>query len=83
MFKAAEQEGLLGPKDGMIAGRVPSRLLRRAKQRSGANSISELIRYALVKVALEDDFGRQLVARKGRVPKGTFCGRGPALGQGS
>jgi hypothetical protein len=26
----------------------------------------------LIKVAIEDDFGERLIARKGHVPKGTF-----------
>lgn len=73
VFKAAEEEGLLGPKDGTIGGRVPSKLLERAKQRSGTENVSELLLYALTKVALEDDFGRRLVARKGRVPRDTFA----------
>ena len=72
-FKAAQEEGLLGPRDGTIAGRVPSKLLERAKQRAGTKNVSELLLYALTKVALEDDFGRRLVARKGRVPRGTFA----------
>ena len=72
-FKAAAREGLLGPKNESVGGRVPARLLARAKQRSGADSISELLLYALAKVAIEDDFGKQLVARKGRVPRGTFA----------
>lgn len=72
-LRAAEREGLLGRRDGNIGGRVPSKLLERAKQRSGTKSASELLLYALTKVALEDDFGRRLVARKGRVPRGTFA----------
>jgi hypothetical protein len=62
-FKVAEKEGLLGRRDGAISGRVPSKLLERARQRSGAETLSELLLYALTKVALEDDFGRRLVAR--------------------
>lgn len=72
-LKAAAQEGLLGPRDGTIAGRVPTKLLERARKRAGAASASELLVYALTKVALEDDFGRRLVAHKGRVPRGTFA----------
>ena len=40
-----------------------------AKSRSGIQSDSELLLYALSKVALEDDFGHKLVARNGRVPR--------------
>lgn len=73
-LKSAEEEGLLGPQDDAIAGRVPTKLLERAKQRSGAQSTDELLLYALTKVALEDDFGPLLVARKGRVPRGLLEG---------
>ena len=73
-LRMAEEEGLLGPRDGSIGGRAPSKLLERAKQRSGAGSTSELLLYALAKVALEDDFSPRLVARKGRVPRGTLVG---------
>jgi hypothetical protein len=72
-LQAAELEGLLGPKDENVGGRVPAQLLARAKQCAGVDSTSELLLYALVKIAIEDDFGPRLVARKGRVPRGTFA----------
>ena len=72
-LEIAEREGLLGPRDRSIGGRVPSRLLDRALQLSGTASTTELLVYALAKVALEDDFGRRLVDRKGHVPKGTLA----------
>ena len=72
-LEIAEREGLLGRRDRSIGGRVPSKLVDLALQRSGATSATELLVYALAKVALEDDFGRRLVARTGRVPKGTFA----------
>ena len=65
----AEKEGLLGARDKAIGGRVPSALLEAAKTRSGIRSDSELLVYALSKVALEDDFGARLLALKGSVPK--------------
>ena len=65
----AEAEGLLGIKDKTIAGRVPAPLVAAAKDRSGLKSDSALLLYALSKVALEDDFGRKLVARKGTFPR--------------
>jgi hypothetical protein len=40
-----------------------------AKSRSGIQSDSELLVYALSKVALEDDFGQKLVRRKGRITR--------------
>ena len=65
----AKNEGYLeGTKAERIGGRVPSRLLSAAKEKSGITSQTELIEYALSKVALEDDYGPKLLSRKGRVP---------------
>lgn len=66
---AARGAGLLGVRDRTIGGRVPTPLVEMAKARSGIQADSELLLYALSKVAVEDDFGRKLVARKGRVPR--------------
>jgi hypothetical protein len=74
VLKAAEEQGLLGPRDTTIGGRVPMRLLERARERSGATSTSELLLYALSKVALEDNFGAWLVSRSGRIPRGSLEG---------
>lgn len=70
LLAAARVEGLLGRKDKAIGGRLPSPLIEAAKARSGIQSDSELLLYALSKVALEDDFGAKLLTRKGKVPKG-------------
>jgi hypothetical protein len=69
VLAAARDLGLIGTKDKMIGGRVPSALVEAAKARSGIQSDSELLLYALSKVALEDDFGPRLLALKGSVPK--------------
>lgn len=69
VVSAAENAGLLeGSKDN-VGGRMPARLVEVAKQRSGLLSTTDLLEYALAKVALEDDFGAKLVARKGRIPE--------------
>jgi hypothetical protein len=65
---AAEAAGLLKGDNNALGARVPSLLVRRAKERSGIGSTTDLVEYALAKVALEDDFGAKLVARKGSVP---------------
>jgi len=72
LMKAAEDQGLLGPKDRTIGGRVPDALLQEAKRNSGITETSELLTYALVQVALEDNFGAKLMARRGTVPKGVL-----------
>jgi hypothetical protein len=69
ILATARDEGLLGVRDRTIGGRVPTPLVEAAKARSGIQSDSELLLYALSKVAIEDDFGRKLVARKARVSR--------------
>jgi hypothetical protein len=44
-------------------------LIDAAKARSGIESDTELLEYALARVALEDDFGQKLLAREGRLPR--------------
>ena len=71
-IRAAEERGLLGSKDRQLGGRFSVALIDEAKRVSGITENTELLTYALIKVALEDDFGERLLARKGRIPKGTF-----------
>ena len=65
----ARTAGLLDGENGRIAGRVRENLIRCAKERTGIASDTELLEYALAKVALEDDCGSKLLARQGRVAK--------------
>lgn len=65
---AAHSAGLLEGQTSRIQGRITHSLLAAAKARSGITSDTELLEYALARVAIEDDFGVKLVARKGRVP---------------
>jgi hypothetical protein len=62
---AAKQAGLLGGENSHVGARVPQQLIQQAKARTGIDSTTDLVEYALAKVALEDDFGAKLVARKG------------------
>jgi hypothetical protein len=71
-IRAAEERGLLGSKDRQLGGRFSDALIDEAKRVSGITENTELLTYALIKVALEDDFGERLLARKGRIPKGTL-----------
>ncbi len=71
ILETAKQQGLIGARDKTIGGRVPSALVEAAKARSGIQTDSELILYALSKVALEDDFASRLLALKGSLPLGT------------
>lgn len=69
VMDTARQLGLLGGENGRIGGRVRRELVAAAKKRSGIASDTELLEYALAKVAIEDDFGTKLVRRKGRIGK--------------
>ena len=65
---AAKAAGLLSGDNRTLGARVPDRLVIQAKERSGISSTTDLVEYALAKIALEDDFGGKLVARKGTIP---------------
>ncbi|MFL1463687.1 hypothetical protein ACI6QG_15875 [Roseococcus sp. DSY-14] len=75
--KAADEAGLLGgPRSRQLGGRFPELLVAAAQQRAGIKETTDLLTYALMKVAMEDDFGERLLARKGKVPKGVFAVEG-------
>jgi predicted RNA-binding protein YlqC (UPF0109 family) len=69
VLETAKDAGLLAGKSGRIAGRIRKHLVDAAKARSGIKSDTELLEYALARVALEDDFGQKLIAREGRVSR--------------
>ncbi|MGA3400010.1 MAG: hypothetical protein ABSC95_12390 [Acetobacteraceae bacterium] len=72
LVQAAEERGLLGSKHRQMGGRFSEALVEEAKRVSGIAENTDLLTYALIKVALEDDFGERLLRRKGGVPKGTL-----------
>jgi hypothetical protein len=67
VMETARQLGLLGGENSRIGGRIRRDLLAAAKKKSGIASDTELLEYALAKIALEDEFGTKLVRRKGRI----------------
>ncbi len=69
VIDTARQFSLLEGENSRIGGRIRRDLVAAAKAKSGIASDTELLEYALAKVALEDDFGATLVQRKGRVAK--------------
>jgi hypothetical protein len=69
VLETAKDAGLLAGKNGRIAGRIRKHLVAAAKARSGIKSDTELLEYALARVALEDDFAQKLIAREGRVSR--------------
>ena len=68
LYQAAAAGYLQGQKSERVGGRVPKSLVLAAMNRSGIQSTSELLEYALSKVALEDDFGKKLLSLKGSIP---------------
>jgi 4-hydroxy-3-methylbut-2-en-1-yl diphosphate synthase IspG/GcpE len=69
LLEQASEAGLLsGDKAVRVSCRVTGSLMEAAAQRSGIQSRTALIEYALSKVALEDDYGDRLLALKGSVP---------------
>ncbi|KQV15913.1 hypothetical protein ASC97_31060 [Rhizobium sp. Root1203] len=69
VLEQAKAAGLLGAaKNTRVSGRVPSELIEAAKKRAHVTSDTELLELALSRLALEDDFGVRLVARKGSIP---------------
>lgn len=72
ILQAAQAEGWLGAKDRQLGGRFPSALIQAAQAASGITETTELLTYALAKVAFEDNYGAKLLALEGTVPRGTF-----------
>jgi len=68
-LNSAHLAGLMaGKKEKRVSGRAHEQLFRAAAERSGLDG-SELIEYALAKVALEDDFADKLLGMTGAVSR--------------
>lgn len=67
MFEAKKAGLVGGPKNTVIRGRVSTNLVKAAKKRAGVTSDTELLEVALSNLALEDDFGDQLLKLKGSI----------------
>jgi hypothetical protein len=67
VMQAAEQSGLLGEKSGRIGGRVSAALLKQAKRRTGIETDTDLIEFALATVALEDNFAETFKESRGKI----------------
>lgn len=57
------------PKAVKLSGRFTEALVAAAKKRAHVESDTELLEIALSRLALEDDFGRKFVAKKGLLPE--------------
>ena len=67
VMDAAERSGLLKDKSSRIAGRVSAALIEQAKRRTGIESDTDLIEFALASLALEDNFAEAFKAARGKV----------------
>ena len=74
VMQAAERSGLLGGKSGRIGGRVSPALVAQAKRRTGIESDTDLIAFALASIALEDDFAETFEHSRGKVDPGLKLG---------
>lgn len=68
-LQTAASAGLtVGKRKKRVSGRTHERLFRAAAERSGLDG-SDLLEYALAKIALEDDFAEKLLALQGTVSR--------------
>jgi Arc/MetJ family transcription regulator len=64
---ARAQKLIGGPKRRVLNARLDENLVAAAKARTGITSDTELVELALVRLAVEDDFGAWLLAQGGRL----------------
>lgn len=69
VIRVAKSTGLLKDKDSRITGRVSADLVKEAKARTGIESDTDLIEYALANVAIEDGFVEAFQSTKATVPR--------------
>lgn len=67
VMEAAERSGLRRDKSSRIAGRVSRALIEQAKRRTGIESDTDLIEFALANLALEDNFAEAFKAARGKI----------------
>jgi hypothetical protein len=67
ILEAVREKGLLDGETTRIGARVRLPLIEAAKRHSGIRSDTDLIEYALARVALEDDFVAKLYALEGTI----------------
>ena len=66
----AEQQGLLGGGRTLtVRGRMPSLLVEQAKKKTGVQSDSKLIEWALANIVVVDDDGDWLLAQRDTISK--------------
>jgi hypothetical protein len=74
VMKAAADSGLLKEKSSRIGGRVSPALLRQAKKRTGIETDTDLIEFALANLALEENFAEAFRHSRGKVERNLKLG---------
>lgn len=67
VMAAAGRSGLLDGKGGRIGGRISPALIEQAKARTGIQTDTDLIAFALASIAVEDRFAEAFKAVRGAV----------------
>ena len=67
VMAAAQRSGLLLEKSGRIGGRVSPTLVEQAKARTGIETDTDLIEFALANIALEEKFAETFKAVRGTI----------------
>jgi len=67
VLAAARQAGWLAGARRAVSARVSAKLIEAVKARTGLTSTTDIIEYALAKIAIEDDFGPYLLSLKGTI----------------
>jgi hypothetical protein len=74
VMKAAKRSGLMNEKSSRIAGRVSPALVEQAKLRTGIETDTDLIAFALANIALEDNFAEAFKDVRGKADAGLRLG---------
>lgn len=69
VMAAAQRSGLPKEKSGRIGGRVSPALVEQAKARTGIETDTDLIEFALANIALDDKFPKAFKAARGKVDR--------------
>ena len=67
VIERARGMGLLTAGTQQVGARLPTRLLQQAKRRTGIESMTDLLAFALANVAIEDDFATAFVSARGKL----------------
>jgi hypothetical protein len=67
VIAVAQEAGMLSGERKPVSARVSVTLMAAVKARTGLTSTTDILEYALAKVAIEDDFGAMLLELEGTI----------------